>query len=169
MKLRVRAEVLSFKDGKVLCHWNRGYATFPGGGVDPNESPVKAAKRECMEEADRVLVNCVVAHEPTTQTWPAGYAKREKWAKGYEGGLTYWMTGTTSETPFHHLRDARHKDYEEFEWKPLEEVITRLKEELKGDWHADVEVRLKLLETQVEMAKPIKAAWSTPMRLPELT
>lgn len=166
MKLRLRAEAMCFKDDKVLCHWKRGYVCFPGGGVDANESPVKAAKREFMEEADRVLLNCTVAHEPTNQVWPAGYSKKEKWAKGYEGGLTFWITGTTSADPVHRgsQRDA---DFEsEFAWHPVAEVVEKLEKEMTGDWADDVKVRHTILETHLKMNAPIKAAWAMSLRLP---
>jgi 8-oxo-dGTP pyrophosphatase MutT (NUDIX family) len=166
MKLRLRAEAMCFKDNKVLCHWSHGYVCFPGGGVDANESPVGAAKREFMEEADRVLLNCTVANEPTNQIWPAGYAKKEKWAKGYEGGLTFWITGTTSKAPVHG-DGHRHEDFDPaFDWHPIEEVLEKLEKEMTGDWAEDVKVRHTILTTHIKMTTPIKTAWATSLRLP---
>ncbi|MFA6132553.1 MAG: NUDIX domain-containing protein [Phycisphaerae bacterium] len=166
MKLRPRAEAMCFKDNKVLCHWKHGYVCFPGGGVDVNESPVKAAKREFMEEADRVLMNCTVAHEPTTQIWPEGYSKKEKWAKGFEGGLTFWMTGTTFDNPTHANASQRHADYEaDFAWQPISEVLSHLKAEADGKWADDVQVRRSILETHLKMHAPYKAAWPNGLRL----
>lgn len=167
MRLRPRAEALCFKDNSVFCHWKNGYVCFPGGGVDPNESPVKAAKREFMEEADRVLMNCTVAHEPTSQVWPEGYSKKEKWSRGYDGGLTFWMTGTTFDTPVHATASLRHPDYEEgFSFKPIREVLEKLKKEEEGPWADDVKVRRTILETHLKMNAPYKAAEAPSLRLP---
>lgn len=166
MKLRPRAEALCFKGNKVLCHWARGYVCFPGGGVEVNESPVAGAKREFMEEADRVLMNVTVANEPTTQIWPDGYTRKEKWARGFEGGLTYWMTGTVFDAPLHKVESARHPDYEEdFAWHPVSAVLEKLKKEADGDWADDVAVRCSILETHLKMHTPVKAAWSNGLRL----
>ena len=163
MRLRPRAEVISTKENRVLAGYNqeKGYVIFPGGGIDPNESAIEAAKREAFEEADRVLINCTVAHPPTVQVWPEDYAASNegKWGKGFHGGLTYWMTGSTSKDPFHADPAERHEDYEEiFEWKPIREVIARLKQDLHGDWAEDVKVRLKVLETHLDMQKRHKEA-----------
>jgi 8-oxo-dGTP pyrophosphatase MutT (NUDIX family) len=167
MKLRPRAEVFCFKNGKVLCHWASGYTVFPGGGIDVNESAMQAAKREAMEEADRVVLNCMAAHEPTVQMWAEGYAAKNKWAKGHTGGLTYWMVGTTSEKPFTPEVNAkeRHKDYEkDYAWHEIPEVLKQLKTETDGDWKDDVAVRIGILENQVKLEEPLKAAQQ--LRLP---
>lgn len=163
MKLRPRAEVISFKGNKVFCGYNKdlGFCCFPGGGIDPNESAIQAAKRECLEEADRRLINCTIAHEPTVQVWPDGYAQSKgmKWAKGYQGGITYWMTGSTSVDPSHENPEERHEDFESiFEWKPIDEVLEKLKDELPGEWEEDVKVRLKILKQHQDLHKQHKQA-----------
>lgn len=52
---RARCEVIVFKDNKVLLDRGRNRAgfgyNFPGGGIDPRESIVHGARRECEEEA----------------------------------------------------------------------------------------------------------------------
>jgi 8-oxo-dGTP pyrophosphatase MutT (NUDIX family) len=151
VKLRPRAEVISIKGNKVLAGIaSGGYVVFPGGGIDPGESAVHAAKRECLEEADRALINCTVAHPPTVQLWPKDY--KPAWAEGYDGGLTYWMTGSTSDTPFHVDPRNRHADYEDsIRWRPIDEVLQRLKHDITGDWADDVKVRLSVLETHLKM------------------
>ena len=163
MRLRPRAEVICFKRGKTLCGFNpdKGYCLFPGGGVDPNESAIEAAKREAWEEADRRVVNCTVAHEPTVQLWPDGYAEEKgmEWARGYKGGYTYWMTGSTSDDPFHDDPKDRHEDYEDiFTWHPIPFVIEKLKGEVKGDWAEDVKVRIKILQQHQLLSKRHKQA-----------
>lgn len=166
MKLRPRAEALCFRHDKVLCHWTNGYVCFPGGGVDPNESPIQAAKRETMEEADRVLMNCTIAHEPTTQVWPASYAKKAKWSKGYDGGLTFWITGTVMNNPLHRSGAGQHEDYEPaFAWHDISDVLDRLATEASGDWADDVAIRQSILRAHVQAHAPYKAAWHNGLRL----
>lgn len=148
MKLRPRAEVFAFKENRVLANLTGPYVVFPGGGVDVGESPKDAARRECMEEAARRLIDVTVAHAPTLQVWPKSYAdtKGRKWAEGFAGGLTYWFTGNTSDEP---LQD-RHRDYEPgFAWHHCKKVIDRLKQEAGGEWKDDVKVRLTVLETHL--------------------
>jgi len=170
MRLRPRAEVVSFKDAaRVLCHFDHGYVVFPGGGIESNESAVHAAKRECLEESDRILINCTVAHPPTLQLWPEGYAngKGMKWAEGYRGGLSYWMTGSTSDEPYHPDPKGRHADFEaSFRWHPIHSVIDRLKREVAGDWSDDVRTRLAILETHQKMNEIHKSASPLRLRLP---
>lgn len=161
MRLRPRAEVICFKGNRVLCGYApKGYVMFPGGGIDHKESAVAAAKRECMEECDRELRNCTPALEPTVQLWPEGYAeaKGNKWADGYEGGLTYWMTGSCSEAPIH-AGAGRHPDYEAcFDWKPIDEVLGRLARDMKGNWADDTKARIAILKTHQQMHRRHKEA-----------
>lgn len=153
MKLRPRAEVFIFKQNRVLCAPRKGYIAFPGGGVDPNESAMEAAKRETMEESGRKLIHCTVAHPPTVQIWPKDYSHK----KDCEGGLTYWMVGSASDLPAPPA--FRHPDYEPtMDWRPVKEVIQLLKKDLAGDWRDDAAVRSKILETHLEMQKKHKEA-----------
>lgn len=134
---------------------------FPGGGVDHNESAVSAAKREAVEESDHTVTGCTPAHEPTMQIWPPGYAesKGNAWAKGYTGGLTYWMTGSASRDRIHPSHVGRHPDFEEaFEWKPIEEVLGRLAKDVKGDWAEDAKTRMTILKTYQQMHERQKEA-----------
>jgi 8-oxo-dGTP pyrophosphatase MutT (NUDIX family) len=162
MKLRPRAEVLIFKDGRVLATRDNGYVCFPGGGIDPGESAVQAAKRECLEEADRVLIACTPAHPPTTQAWTEAYkndkAGESAWKATYDGGLTHWMTGSSSWKPFHSDPRMRHEDYQDFSWYAPEELLKYLDDEASGDWKGDVEVRRAILKAHITMHEPVKAA-----------
>ncbi len=158
MKLRERAEVICFKWPRVLCDL-RPYVCFPGGGIDPGESPIDAAKREAMEEAGRTVITCTVAHPPTVQRWGETY--RMKWQKGFDGGHTYWLTGSTSDAP----ADTTHEDYQPgFKWHLVEDVIRHLKTEIHGDWAEDVKVRLSILEHQVASHRPVEVD-DTPAKL----
>lgn len=158
MKLRPRAEVICFKGTKVLANLTKGFVCFPGGGIDPTESAVEAAKREAREEADRAVINCTVAHPPTVQMWKEGF-KDEAWRKGCTGGVTYWMTGSTSEDPAHSDPDDRHEDYEPgFAWHPITTVLEALRKESGGDWADDVRVRVDVLTAHQKMFRPHKFA-----------
>jgi 8-oxo-dGTP pyrophosphatase MutT (NUDIX family) len=159
MRLRPRAEVICFKDNKVLCNLNRSYVVFPGGGIDPKESAIEAAKREAREEAARRVINCTIAHEPTVQIWPKGYAETKggKWAAGYDGGLTHWMTGSTSEEP----QAEKHPDFEPgFAWHPVAEVLARLKREgaKESAWADDVRARIEILTAHQDLKVRLKEA-----------
>lgn len=165
MRLRPRAEVICFKGNKVLCGINTegDYCLFPGGGVDPNESAVQAAKREALEECDRKVTGCTVAHPATTQVWPKDYAASNegKWGKGFDGGITYWMTGSTSDGYLHEDPKERHEDFEKiFEWKPISVVLDQLKKELGNDtdWADDVKTRIAILEAHQAMHERVKKA-----------
>jgi 8-oxo-dGTP pyrophosphatase MutT (NUDIX family) len=163
MRLRPRSEVLCFKGNKVLAGIaDKGFVMFPGGGIDPNESAIEAAKREAYEEADRRVINCNAAHPPTVQKWPEDYAASNegKWGKGFDGGITYWMTGSCGDH-VHEDPKERHEDFEEeFKWMPVDEVMAKLKEELGDDtdWADDVKVRIKILETHKDMMRRHKVA-----------
>jgi 8-oxo-dGTP pyrophosphatase MutT (NUDIX family) len=123
---------------------------FPGGGIDSKENAVQAAKREFAEEAARRLTNCTVAHPPTLQIWPAGYkATGKSWKKDYDGGQTVWMTGSCSDEIQDNLR---HKDFApSLSWKPVAEVIDKLRALTDGDWAADNRTRLAILEAHQKM------------------
>jgi len=161
MNLRPRAEVFIFKRNRVLCAYRPDYVCFPGGGVDKGENAREAAIREGFEEAGRKVINCTVAHPPTVQIWSKEYKEKKgadkAWAREFDGGLTYWMTGSSSDNPVPPA--DRHPDYEtRMDWHPVREVIQKLKPEQSGNWADDVKVRIKILETHLAMQERHKEA-----------
>jgi hypothetical protein len=65
------------------------------------------------------------------------------------------MTGSTSDEP----SDDSHEDYVPgFGWKPIADVMSKLKAEVSGDWADDVRVRLKILETHLDNHRRHKQA-----------
>lgn len=155
MKLRIRSEVFIFKEGKVLANLAKGYVCFPGGGIDPHEHPVDAAKRECLEEADRVLIGCTPAHPPTVQLWSEAFKKsKADWTADFTGGFTHWMTGSSSRLPYHPDPRMRHADYEPgFAWYDPQELVEKLAHEMTGEWVDDVKVRQEVLKAHIGMHK----------------
>ena len=146
MRLRPRVEVFCFRDARVLSGYRTegGYVVFPGGGIDPGESAMEAAKRECAEESGRRLINCTVAHPATLQRFPASHTDKD-----HDGSFTYWMTGSCS---FDLVPELKHKDFEHsIDWRPIDQVIAQLHATVGRGWDDDVKVRIAVLETQQKL------------------
>ena len=152
MRLRPRVEVFCFRGKRVLAGYNpeKDYVLFPGGGIDHNESAIEAAKRETAEEAGRRLTTCTVAHPPTVQKWKAP-------EDDYDGCLTYWMTGSCSDSP---LPELSHPDYEStLAWRPIDSVVAQLRSKMgKGGWDDNIRVQLTVLEGQSDLSTPVRFA-----------
>jgi 8-oxo-dGTP pyrophosphatase MutT (NUDIX family) len=155
MRLRPRAEVFCFNGNKVLAAIRQDYVVFPGGGIDKGETPVQAAQREGAEESARRVTDLRVAHEPTAQTWPAGYRM-----KGFDGGYTFWMTGKAS---YDEIPSLLHKDKEEFRWMPVSDVLQALEKFHDNGWTEDNDVRIRVLRAHqamsVKTAGRLRTGW----------
>jgi 8-oxo-dGTP pyrophosphatase MutT (NUDIX family) len=159
MRLRPRAEVIVFKEMKVLADIHGSYVVFPGGGIEMHETPIQAAQRECQEEAGRRVINLTPAHKDSVQIWPKGFSalKKSKESKDMVGGYSHWFTGSSSEEPV----SKKHKDYQVgFDYHPIQTVIDRLKHETSGDWSDDVASRISILQAHLRAHTPRKTASS---------
>jgi 8-oxo-dGTP pyrophosphatase MutT (NUDIX family) len=158
MHLRPRAEVIVFKDMKVLADLTGGHVVFPGGGIEMHETPIEAAQRECQEEAGRRVINLTPAHKGTLQFWHKDFAKGNRWAKDFIGGYSHWFTGSSSEEPV----AKKHKDYQPgFDYHPVKVVLDKLKHELGGDWAEEVQARINILQAHLCAHNERKAAYQS--------
>jgi len=82
--------------GKLVAKDMGHYIAFPGGGVDPGESPLDAATREVMEETGAILKGPMTSLGEVTWVWNPEWADNEKRKKRYEqfqGERVYFFTG----------------------------------------------------------------------------
>ena len=47
--------MVALREGLVLCVWQDGELQLPGGGIDRGESPLRALRREVLEETGWVI------------------------------------------------------------------------------------------------------------------
>ena len=86
---------LTYK-GKLVAKDMGHYIAFPGGGVDPGESPKAAAKREVMEEVGAVLKGDLKSMGDISWVWNPEWAdspKRKKRYQQFQGEQVYFFTG----------------------------------------------------------------------------
>ena len=86
---------LTYK-GKLVAKDMGHYIAFPGGGVDPGESPKAAAKREVMEEVGAVLKGNLRPMGDISWVWNPEWAdspKRKKRYQQFQGEQVYFFTG----------------------------------------------------------------------------
>ena len=87
---------LLFGTNKVVAQDREKYIMFPGGGVEPNESIIKAGRREAREEAGAVL-DGGLKHVVTVDfvwhpEWASNPKRKERYAK-YQGERVHIMIG----------------------------------------------------------------------------
>jgi len=85
------------KDGKIVTRdTGNGYLEFPGGGVDENEKPEEALKREAFEEAGVILEGELKKIKVLYFLWGKDWAKTEKQKQRYKqfkGEEMHFFTG----------------------------------------------------------------------------
>jgi len=82
--------------GKLVAKDMGHYIAFPGGGVDPGETPLDAATREVMEETGAILKGPMTSLGEITWVWNPEWADNEKRKQRYEqfqGERVYFFTG----------------------------------------------------------------------------
>lgn len=84
------------KDFVVAQDTGKDYVEFPGGGVDENETPKEALKREAFEEAGVVLEGELKEVKIVRFVWSKSWAKTEKQKaryKKFQGEEMYFFVG----------------------------------------------------------------------------
>ena len=83
-------------DGKILALDKGHYVQYPGGGVDPGETPEQAVRREIIEETGCKVekLRCVATIDSDWwRGWTEGKEKREKRYKQFRGERTHLFIG----------------------------------------------------------------------------
>ncbi len=70
-------------DNNVIAIYIDDYIKFPGGGIDNDENPVAALKRECMEEAG-IEINNIKFFNDIYYIWKPEWPKTSKQKKRYK-------------------------------------------------------------------------------------
>ena len=113
---RRRAEVFLQGPEGILAILKPGYLLVPGGGLDVDESPADAAKRETLEEAGRRIRD--LRPEGSIKSVPSG---RHPIAKGADGVETFFFTAEDA-GPW----KGQHPDREDFGWVSIRDVLDHL-------------------------------------------
>lgn len=75
---------LIFGDGQIIARECEDYIEFPGGGVEDNETPKEALKREAFEEAGIVIQGELEEIKILEFLWDDSWAKTDKQKQRYE-------------------------------------------------------------------------------------
>ena len=71
-------------NGKVLALKRKNYYQYPGGGVDPGETPLQAVKREIREETGCVVADLKLMSTIDSEWWPEWTEGRPKRVERYK-------------------------------------------------------------------------------------
>lgn len=110
---RIRSEAVVYNDSGILCIYEDGYILFPGGGTDQGETPLQGVLREAIEEADTKLLDIKECGKLT-----AVWDRDNPLDPDYIGEVTHFFTAFNGGT-----LGTEHRDRENFEVKPFNEVI----------------------------------------------
>jgi len=84
-------------DGKILARLSdEGYLVFPGGGVEPGETPAQAFLREAREETGAVIKGPLESAGILKLLWGPSWAQTEKQRnryQQYQGDELYFFIG----------------------------------------------------------------------------
>lgn len=96
---------------------------FPQGGIDPGESPGQALYREVEEETGcgdfRVLSQ---GESPVSYDFPG--TLKTNISKNYRGQKQHWFLCQFNEGAGPDLEKAEDKEFDDFRWADLKEVLT---------------------------------------------
>jgi 8-oxo-dGTP diphosphatase len=116
-EIRIRAAAVAVRDRDVLVvlreRDGRRYAVLPGGGVEPDETPQAACRREVREETG---YDCVVE-----ELLPVG-VDRTSPAVYFRVRLTGGSLGLSADSPEAAAAAAPASNRYEPEWVPIDEV-----------------------------------------------
>ena len=84
---------------QIVAQDKRHYIAFPGGGLDKGEDPIKASKREIMEEVGAKVIGLKVVGVIEWDWFPAwaDTSKRKKRYKQFRGERIYLLVGEVVE------------------------------------------------------------------------
>ena len=81
---RKTTDVFLLYKGKIVATDHGHYIKFPGGGVDPGETTMQAAKRETMEEVGASVISGTLKELTTVKwDWFPAWADTEKRKKRF--------------------------------------------------------------------------------------
>ena len=140
------------KNGNVLAKEANGYLSFPGGGIDAEESPSEAIIREVYEETGAIIKNAGKVKE-LKFVWGSSWAKTEKQKKRYkkfQGENMHFFVGEIEK--FEELNERQEDFWDGEKLIPIEKAIQIIESENPFDEEIREyrEIQLNFLKEQLK-------------------